>query len=286
MLRDCKWMTAVVWAGVLATAAAAGPSRADEPHSKDKPAGPGDEVAERPGEYCGICAPRETSHPLGDLDFFDLGFRHVDWIKVGGDVRLRQIYDNNLALDKNSPGSERLWQRYRGRFSATIAPAKNIDVTARIAWEFRNYIKPKGGAGDYSRDFDLDEAIIDVLNVQLTDPLNLPMRLTVGRQEMRLGDGWLVFEGTPLDGSRTIFFDAIRATVDLAERRSIFDVIFIDQQADSDRLTPIDDRERVLTNQNERGLIVYPEVPSESTIHFFISVCFRLELAEITPHHV
>ncbi len=40
----------------------------------------------------------------------------------------------------------------------------------------------------------------------------MPLTATVGRQDIIEGVGWLVMDGTPLDGSRTVYFDAARFT--------------------------------------------------------------------------
>jgi len=55
--------------------------------------------------------------------------------------------------------------------------------------------------------------LFDQLALTASQPAGLPLALEAGRQDLIFGDGWLVLEGTPLDGSRTIYFDAVRATL-------------------------------------------------------------------------
>jgi hypothetical protein len=84
------------------------------------------------------------------------------------------------------------------------------------------------------------------------------MTLTVGRQEIMLGNGWLVLEGTPLDGSRTIFFDAARLTYALKSGKTTVELIGISQGASSSRwIHPLNDQHKSLLEQNENGAILY-----------------------------
>ncbi len=63
------------------------------------------------------------------------------------------------------------------------------------------------------------------------NPLDLPATVTVGRQDIFLGDGWLVGDGTPNDGSFTFFLDAARLTVDLKDQHTTIDAIGLIQYA-------------------------------------------------------
>ena len=86
----------------------------------------------------------------------------------------------------------------------------------------------------------------------------MPLTATVGRQDIIMGVGWLVLDGTPLDGSRTIYFDAARFTYDWAETNNKIDLIYVSQSAESDRwLEPICDQDRAVTEQDENGAILY-----------------------------
>ena len=80
--------------------------------------------------------------------------------------------------------------------------------------------------------------IIDNLNVQWKKPLDLPATLTVGRQDIFLGDGWLVGDGTPEDGSFTYFLDAARFTYNLEDQQTTIDAIGIVQYGRPDAWLP------------------------------------------------
>lgn len=190
----------------------------------------------------------------------------VPWFSWGADYRIRNEYLNSVfSLDKNAPNREYDWLRHRLRAWSTLSLGDAIDINTRITWEGRNICKP-----DWAENFDDGEVLFDLLNVTLKQPLDLPIVVVGGRQEIALGDRWLVFEGTPLDGSRTIYFDAIRLTTTLADIQTKIDTIYIDQDARSERWVPMlkaRDRnmytgahdQRYITEQHERGAILWVE---------------------------
>ena len=82
----------------------------------------------------------------------------------------------------------------------------------------------------------MTEGVIDTLNVQWRNILGQPLNATVGRQDILLGDGWLVGDGTPQDGSWTYFLDSARVTYELKEQHTTFEAIGIMQDATGYRL--------------------------------------------------
>ena len=206
------------------------------------PAAADDKPAETPAEPCPIC---EARNKLNEL---------IPGVKWGADLRLRAIYDNNLGLNGSAAGHERFWTRYRGRVWTSITPIEDLQFNIRLVAEPRLYCKPDEMEHQLIR----HEAIFDQFNVQWTKPFELPLKLTVGRQDIKLGDGWLVIEGTPRDGTRTFFFDAIRATLDAAEIKTTFDVICLRNHANSSSfIRPFNDRDLDLIEHDETGVIVY-----------------------------
>ena len=176
------------------------------------------------------------------------------WLTLGADLRVRWEYHLNvLTLNSDLPDHEFSYQRYRMRFSGKIHPIKSLEFSFRLVSEPRSYEKPDRLSGYVS-----DELIFDNLNLVWRIPVNRPLTLTLGRQEVILGNGWLVLEGNPPDGSRTLFFDAARLTYSLNNRRTTIDLIGIGQSSSASRwLTPFFDRRKPLIEQNENGAIVY-----------------------------
>lgn len=207
--------------------------------------------------------PAISRPPAPNLDWFDRTKNPVTWLKWGADERIRWEYYNNAhTLNKDNPLHEHDYFRFRTRLWSTVTPTpdKNVEVNSRLTWEWRNYMQPdefSAGTNRGFRDTDMHEAIFDNLNVRLKKLFGM-LDLTVGRQDITLGDGWLVTEGTPLDGTRTQFFDAARATLNLSQVKTAIDLIYIEQPADSDwLLTPFNHREYPLANEDSRGAILY-----------------------------
>ncbi len=182
----------------------------------------------------------------------------VSWMNWGGDFRVRNEYFNNLlTLNSEAARHEQDYFRFRARIWAAITPVKDVSLNARLATEPREWLE-QAGCTPYKGHTGLDwtEGVMDSLNLQWKNLLDQPATLTVGRQDILLGDGWLVGEGTPNDGSWTLFLDSARLTYELKEQHTVFEVIGIAQNAYADGWLPtLNNQNRVLTEQNENGAI-------------------------------
>ncbi|MCX7887505.1 MAG: alginate export family protein [Verrucomicrobiae bacterium] len=181
----------------------------------------------------------------------------VRWLSWGMDWRWRdEFHYNARTLGGYVPGysdNEYHFQRYRTRVWATVSPVPQLDFDGGLTWEFRTYLQPRDEPF-----FTPNEIFADRMAVRVGDIG--PAQLTVGRQSFSFGNRWLIWDGTPRDGSRTECFDAARLTCELPECATTVDVIYLDLRADAEsRLPPINPYEdfRCLTEQNERGVIVY-----------------------------
>ena len=177
----------------------------------------------------------------------DFRFREhggYDWTKLNDDLKYKDDgFDNTFHFE-----------RYRTRWWTKSKLDEDTSINTRITWEFRTWDQPL----DKSQSTDFDEIIIDNLNFNQKNFLGLPVTATMGRQDITdLGQGWLVFDGTPLDGSRTFYFDALRFTWDLGEKTKL-DTIYIHNMPNSDWwLKPINDRDKYVTQEQENGAILY-----------------------------
>ena len=85
----------------------------------------------------------------------------------------------------------------------------------------------------------------------------MPVTATIGRQDLIYGTGWLILDGTPLDGSRTIFQDAAKFSWAVDDDTTA-DLILVSNHASSNKwLKPINSRDRFLTEQDEEAVILY-----------------------------
>ena len=219
----------------------------------------------------------------------------LSWLNWGADFRIRNEYFNNAQTLTSNPQYNGLFAhlhsqdyfRFRGRLWASATPVENLSLNARLAAEPREWMEPstsanyRGPNNSGLSGLEWRYGIIDNANVQLKNLLDLPATLTVGRQDLFLGDGWLVADGTPLDGSWTFFLDAARLTYELKEQHTTIDAIGIVQYARPDAWLPTlgpssnagSPSAYGLTDQNEKGAILWianKSLPAANIDGYFI----------------
>jgi len=197
----------------------------------------------------------------------------VPWWKWGADFRIREVYQlNPTLLNTKGPEPDAHWQRYRGRFWSTIAPFEDVlEFNFRIAWEGRYYDKP-----DSRDNWTPQNVYLDNLNfkVKFDKLVGFPLSFQGGRQDIQLGDRWLVMDGTPLDGSGTFYFDAVRLVAEIEPIKTKFDLIFLEQNADAeDWVYPIAYHHQPVVEQDELGVIAWitnKSIPKTEVNGYFI----------------
>ncbi|HOW73902.1 MAG TPA: hypothetical protein PKY77_25135 [Phycisphaerae bacterium] len=226
------------------------------------------------------------------------------WLNWGADIRARNEFVNNLGgtrstdrrgnvmiLNKDALSHEVDYQRYRARWWATVTPVKNVEFYVRLTWEGWNYCAPDQLPNPSNARLDAweqrpllsrgwiserDQVLFDNLYVKLTDIGGLPITVTAGRQDIILGEGWLVMDGTPLDGSRTFYFDGIRTTTNLKDIKTTFDAMWFQIDAQGDAWLPMmrkTDWPLYETEQDEMGAILYVtnrSIPNMSIEPYFM----------------
>jgi hypothetical protein len=216
----------------------------------------------------------DANAPKTAWDQFWDGFHNpAPWLQMGADFRFRIEYGENwqtLSDDAHRVDHQWNYERYRTRWWTKSILSEDVSINTRLTWETRTWNEPSGklqradlAATDPRnypvREWNPDEAIIDWLNINVRNIGDLPLAATVGRQDLLgFGAGWLIMDGTPLDGSRTMYFDAARFTYGGKDTENVLDLIYVDQSAQSDRwLNPINDQERAVAIQDERAAIAY-----------------------------
>ncbi|MCK4565035.1 MAG: hypothetical protein KAU94_10230, partial [Verrucomicrobia bacterium] len=132
--------------------------------------------------------------------------KEVDKFKWGGDIRLREVYFDNIPGPAGGEvrGGANHFQRYRTRVYGEYHQSDTLYVRARLVNEWRT-----GQAGVSANGWKaFDETIFDNLFIDWKTDL---WDIRLGRQDMIYGTGKVILDGTPLDGSRTIYFDAAKA---------------------------------------------------------------------------
>jgi hypothetical protein len=135
----------------------------------------------------------------------------------GFDLRSRyEWYDNPPASDGAVNSAYYNYYRQRSRVWGS-ATAGDYGLYLRLGNEFREY-NDYAPSHNYNR-FP-DQLFVDNLYLDFKNLLYDRVDLRLGRQDMKYGAGRIICEGTPSDGSRSEYFDALKATVRVTENTS------------------------------------------------------------------
>ncbi len=158
--------------------------------------------------------------------------------------RIRYINWDN-AIDLNSDKSDKFsFTRQKTTFSLSWKPSSKIDFKFKLTNENRVYFLPD------NRDYNIDEIIFDQLYIKLSKLFELPFSITAGRQNIIMGEGFLLLDYSPLDGSRSVYFNALRGDYKLNKNSKI--MAFYGYQDVNDNYLPI-------INSLDKNLIENPE---------------------------
>jgi hypothetical protein len=142
---------------------------------------------------------------------------------AGGDIRIRQEAYGNIPTI--APGVDDHTDYFRVRTRAWFEVGyEDVSLYARVANEFRHYngFTPAQKVLDPKNGWKFpDELVLDNLYLDIKNLIDGRLDLRIGRQDLMYGAGRVILEGTPSDGSRTIFFDAVKATVHLTPKSSL-----------------------------------------------------------------
>lgn len=138
--------------------------------------------------------------------------------RFGGDERDRWEFLNNIPSKVDSPAYSRNGEndyfRFRTRLWAEYDLLPDVTARARIVNESRDWLypdvsqKPQKSTSEWP-----DEWVFDNLYLEIRNLLDKTVDLRIGRQDLLYGNGRVICDGTPGDGSRTLDFNAIKATI-------------------------------------------------------------------------
>ena len=164
---------------------------------------------------------------------------------LGFSERLRFVtWDYAETLDKQA-GGEKAYTLQRTSISLRWLASTEIEVGARLVNESRFDIVPESISK-----FNLNEFFVDNLYLTWQRPGGLPLKLTVGRQDFVLGEGFLIADGTPLDESRSTYFNALKLEYVFATDKTL--TAFFVYQQDRDTLLPV-------IHGQEQALLEHPQ---------------------------
>jgi len=135
----------------------------------------------------------------------------------GFDMRARYDWYDNLP---NSGGSVNPayadYYRLRTRVWGS-AYTGNYGLYLRLGNEFRGY---DNYAPSHNYNRFPDQLFVDNLYLDFNNMLYDRVDLRIGRQNLKYGAGRVIADGTPADGSRSEYFDAIKLTMRVTEKTS------------------------------------------------------------------
>ena len=160
-----------------------------------------------------------------------------------------EAWDNAVSLDDTADDAT-AYTRNRTTLGLDWKAAKGLEVLGKVTNEFRVYLAPK------DRAFTWHELFFDNLYVKWTVPGRAPVAVTAGRQDINFGEGFVVADGTPGDGSRSYYFNALRLDVALGGGHAL--TAFAHATEATDRFLPVvNPRPQALAEQPERALALY-----------------------------
>jgi hypothetical protein len=170
----------------------------------------------------------------------------------GGTARFRYEFYRNAADLNEQIGTNDSYFRLRtslwGKWNITDNNSLFIKLTGEPRWYLRE-----------NKPYQNQEFIFDNLYLDLKNIFFLPVDVRIGRQDLPYGEGFVLLEGTNgADGSRTIYFNAIKATWHLNEANSI-DFGYL-ETCMKDHFFVINDQKLNLGPSDENAFFIYGKI--------------------------
>lgn len=120
--------------------------------------------------------------------------------EIGFEERVRSEDWGNLTDFSSAKDDFRTQYRFRSRLWVTLRPSARVEAVAGIINENRKIAEPDMA-------FHGREVVFETLYVDWK--LGPGWAVRAGRQNLMRGEGFVLFDGNPLDGSRTAYFNAL-----------------------------------------------------------------------------
>ncbi|HSW64737.1 MAG TPA: alginate export family protein [Dissulfurispiraceae bacterium] len=196
----------------------------------------------------------------------------------GAALRLRQeIWDNvtHLGTDPGNVGKyDRNFFRIRTQLWGKVEIDKNYGAYLRLTNEAKYYngpyLLPQGLSStmpDERKHWEEDEIFVDNFYLDFKNVFGLPVDARIGRQDFlgEFGDGFVILDGSPGDGSRSFYFNAAKVIIKPHQNHSITLAYLINPK--TDKFMPVlhssivnanyYQEQRTLNVSNETGFILY-----------------------------
>ncbi len=205
---------------------------------------------------------------VGLAVFSPLAFaQENEWkFKNGFYERLRhEFWKNNRDMNNlYYEGGDRNFWRAKTSVWGQADYGKDVSLYAKLTNEFKGYnLLGSGNRKIYStghQHWDPDEIIFDNFYMDIRKTDDFPVSFRLGRQDLLglYGENFLICDGTPGDGSRTFYFNALKASWEL-DAQNTLDFLYINNPRDEIWLPVInEDKVPVALNLTaEEGYVLY-----------------------------
>jgi hypothetical protein len=176
-------------------------------------------------------------------------------IKYGLDIRLREEYLINVLDMTDGVGKDDNYLRLK------ISPWLKYNLSDDVGFMLKLTAEPRYffSSGDYGKGKDItnEEIVFDNLYLDYKNAFGAPIDLRIGRQDFlgAYGEGFVIMDGTPGDGSKTFYFNAAKAIWKINDKTSV-DVVYINDFHE-DHMAVINDQQIPTNTSDEQGIVVY-----------------------------
>ncbi|MDD5730579.1 MAG: alginate export family protein [Candidatus Omnitrophica bacterium] len=205
--------------------------------------------------------------------------------KWGPYMRIRHEYWKNWKSVNGDVKENRNFFRIKTSLWGQADIDKNFGLYAKLTNENKAYAYFPQGSGKKGFHYQINEVVFDNLFVDLKNIGDMPLDVRAGRQDLMglYGEGFLFSDGTPQDGSRTTYFDAIKTSYRI-NKKSSFDFLAIDDHKTDDVL-PIINRlrpEQAMNLSDELGFAAIYKNDEIKNLHMEPFYVFKEE-EDVSP---
>ena len=181
-------------------------------------------------------------------------------VNYGGAIRARHEYWKNLFDMDNDLKDNRDFFRVKSSVWAEQFYTEDLKFYIKLTNEFKKYRDFERANQEMDTDFDWDEVVFDNLYAEMKNIGELPLDIKAGRFDLlgTYGEGFLIMDGTPLDGSRTFYFNGAVATWHVDDENTI-DILYFNNPQTDDFLPVMakNDPEQQLNATDEQAAGLY-----------------------------
>jgi hypothetical protein len=197
----------------------------------------------------------------------------VNELLVGFEERFRLETWNNIVDHSDAALDHRSQWRFRTRAWASLRLGDRLAFAIGLNNESK-------GQGDPHVALTLDETVFETLWVDLRPTRRVSIR--AGRQDLQRGDGLILFDGTPLDGSRTLYVNGLDASFAVRPKATLELIALSNPNVDS-YLPVAHDKNRPLIEWNESLAGVYYTDTSAQRLDLQAYYFFKRESDDSRP---